>query len=232
MRANNRFKVFSMISDLYSLAHEKLLLEGHEIEVIKATNLDELLDHLLDKGDEHEDVKDERIPYFAELWPSAINLAAYLLANPEIVAGKSVLELGCGSGLSGIAAGLAGAREVLMTDYLDDALAFAAEMWKMNLTTAPATALLDWRSPDPSLRPDVILAADVAYEARNFAPLIHTFKTILPEGGTILLTEPSRLIARDFIEMLTQEGFTLNSSQSKTTYDGLEYLINLHKISR
>lgn len=219
-----------MISDLYSLSHEILTLQGREIKILKATNIDELLDHLIDKGDDHEDVQDERIPYFADLWPSAIHLADYLLTYPEMVAGKAVLEIGCGSGLSGLAAGLAGARQVVMTDYLPDALEFAAEMWRINLNEEPDTCLLDWRNPDPLMRRKVILAADVAYEARNFEPLIKTFKTLLPPDGVILLTEPSRLIAKDFIKKLTEAGFALSTTSSSVVYNKLESRINLHKI--
>lgn len=220
-----------MISDLYSLSHEILKIQEREIKILKATNIDELLDHLIEKGEDHEDVQDERIPYFADLWPSAIHLADYLLANPQVVSGKTVLEIGCGSGLSGLAAGLAGASEVIMTDYLPDALEFAAEMWRINLDHEPSTALLDWRNPDPSMKRSVILAADVAYEARNFAPLIATFKTLLPPDGEILLTEPSRLIAKDFIQMLTRQGFTLSSSISSVVYNKLETKVKLHRIS-
>lgn len=219
-----------MISDLYSLSHEVLKLQGHEINILKATNIDELLDHLINKGDDHEDVQDERIPYFADLWPSAIHLADYLLASPQIVAGKDVLEIGCGSGLSGVAAGLAGAHQVVMTDYLPDALEFAAEMWRINLKNEPVTNLLDWRNPDPMMKRKVILAADVAYESRNFSPLINTFKTLLDPDGVILLTEPSRLIAKDFIKMLTEAGFALSTSSSSVLYNKLESRINLHKI--
>ncbi len=220
-----------MISDLYSLSHETLTLQGREIKILKATNIDELLDHLIEKGDDHEDVKDERIPYFAELWPSAIHLADYLLSNPEIVAGQAVLEIGSGSGLSGLAAGLAGASHVVMTDYLPDALDFAAEMWRINLDDEPTTALLDWRNRDPMMGRKVILAADVAYETRNFEPLIKTFKTLLPPDGLILLTEPSRLIAKDFIKMLTEAGFAFSSSSSPVVYNKLESKINLHRIT-
>lgn len=220
-----------MISDLYSLSHETLTLQGREIKILKATNIDELLDHLIQKGDDHEDVQDERIPYFADLWPSSIRLADYLLEHPEIVAGKSVLELGCGSGLSGLAAGLAGADKVLMTDYLPDALEFAAEMWRINLKHEAATDLLDWRNPDPSMKAEIILAADVAYESRNFQPLINTFTTLLPPEGIILLTEPSRLIAKDFIQKLTEAGFALSTSSSRFVYNKLESRINLHSIT-
>eukprot|EP00775_Hariotina_reticulata_P012326 gene12326-12461_t len=55
-------------------------------------------------------------PYWARVWPSAISLAQQLLQRPHLVAGKRVADLGAGLGVAGIAAALAGAREVLLLD--------------------------------------------------------------------------------------------------------------------
>ncbi len=68
--------------------------------------------------------EDERLPYWAELWPSAIGLAHYLDRDVSL-RGKHVLELGCGLGLLGVIAARDGAR-VLCTDYEPDALALHA----------------------------------------------------------------------------------------------------------
>ena len=50
----------------------------------------------------------DRDPYWCRLWPSAIALAQLILQQPELVRGKRVCDIGCGLGLAGIAAALAG----------------------------------------------------------------------------------------------------------------------------
>lgn len=47
--------------------------------------------------------------YWAELWNAAVLLSRELAAQPALVRGKAVLELGAGLGLAGITAALLGA---------------------------------------------------------------------------------------------------------------------------
>jgi predicted nicotinamide N-methyase len=57
------------------------------------------------------------VPTSATQWPSALLLAAHLVAHPSLVAGRRVLELGCGcSGLPGRVAAALGAAAVCFTD--------------------------------------------------------------------------------------------------------------------
>ena len=79
---------------------------------------------LLDDISVDEFARDERLPYWAELWTSSIVMGEHILQDPSF-RGAALLELGCGVGLAGIAAARAGAQ-VTMTDYDDDALLFAA----------------------------------------------------------------------------------------------------------
>lgn len=55
-------------------------------------------------------------PHWATLWQGSVALAEEVLENPSLVRGKRVLDLGTGLGLAGLAAGLAGAKEVVLTD--------------------------------------------------------------------------------------------------------------------
>ncbi len=218
------------IREKYQLKEVTLSLSGHQIRVAFATNIDDLLEALIAKGDDHEDVRDERIPYFADLWPSSIVLAEQLVTHPEWVKEQAVLELGCGIGLAGTAAGLAGASSVLQTDYLLEAIEFASFIWKLNHDSPPITRLLDWRNPEDSFSRPVILAADVAYEERNFRPLIQTFRSLLPREGTLLLTEPSRQVAKPFVKMLEFSGFSVQTSLHPISFRGLNHRILLHRI--
>ncbi len=63
-------------------------------------------------------------PYWAYVWGGGLALARYILDCPEIVARRSILDLGCGSGLVAIAAAKAGAKSVIAADV--DPYAIAA----------------------------------------------------------------------------------------------------------
>ena len=56
--------------------------------------------------------KENAAPYWAYQWPGGLALAHYILERKEAVAGRSVLDLGAGSGLVAIAASKAGAHKV------------------------------------------------------------------------------------------------------------------------
>ncbi|KAF6339298.1 electron transfer flavoprotein subunit beta lysine methyltransferase [Rhinolophus ferrumequinum] len=55
-------------------------------------------------------------PYWAIYWPGGQALSRYLLDNPDVVRGKSVLDLGSGCGATAIAAKMSGASRILATD--------------------------------------------------------------------------------------------------------------------
>lgn len=154
---------------------------------------------------------DERMPYWAELWTASIALARECLRGPWL-AGRDVLEIGCGLGLAGIAAIHAGAR-VTLTDWDEDALAFAACNAAANLTPCQRKHLtirsLDWRAPEGVGQVDVILGADVTYERRSFRPLLALFRTALRPGGVVVLADPERATGFEFFREAEGEGFTV-----------------------
>jgi len=141
--------------------------------------------------------RDERLPYWADLWPSAHRLAEEVSRMPG--AGRRLLELGCGLGLVSAAALRAGWK-VLATDYYEDALRFAeANAWR-NAGTRLCTQLLDWRSLPRDLgRFDVVVASDVLYE-RPYANLVAgaLARTLAP-GGEGVIADPGRLAAGEFV---------------------------------
>ena len=56
-------------------------------------------------------------PYGAVLWPAASATANYIMERNYISSGMSILELGAGTGLVSLTAALAGASQIMATDY-------------------------------------------------------------------------------------------------------------------
>jgi predicted nicotinamide N-methyase len=145
--------------------------------------------------------EDEFLPYWAELWPSGLALARYVAGLD--LAGRKVLELGCGLGLPALVAAERGA-DVLATDWAEDAI----ELLRRNAERNEArlrVARVRWSEPEPLLRGapwDLVLGADLLYEARNAEQL----GELLPRlGGEVILAEPGRPYARDFLERFRAE---------------------------
>lgn len=139
---------------------------------------------------------DEYLPYWAELWPSAVALARTVAAQP--LAGLRVLELGCGLALPALAAARAGAS-VLATDWSADAVAAAAANAR-DAGLAVQTLVADWRAPAPLVAAgpfDLVLAADVLYEARAVDPLLALLQALA--APRVLVADPSRATAEPFL---------------------------------
>jgi predicted nicotinamide N-methyase len=180
------------------------------------------LDAMLADVDPVTFAEDERLPYWAELWPSAIGLARYLDREVSL-RGKHVLELGCGLGLLGVVAARHGAR-VLCTDYEADALAFARYNALQNGCRHIRFRLVDWRYPALKRRYDVILASDVIYEARNFGPLVALLQRFLARGGPAFFADPGRPNAVPFFALLRQRGFTYQKVTEPVAWEGHHHI--------
>lgn len=161
--------------------------------------------------DEDAFARDERLPYWADVWPSARVLAARLLAARGD--GHRLLELGCGSGVAAVAAARAG-FDVTATDYYDDALRFTrANVWRAT-GRACATRLVDWRALPRDLgRFDVVVASDVLYE-RPYAVLVaRAVAGTLARGGVAYVTDPGRIAAPAFVEAARELGLDVREPE-------------------
>jgi predicted nicotinamide N-methyase len=173
------------------LVEDFVPLGPFELRLLRPRDSEELLD---EEAFEHE----EFLPYWAEMWPSGLELARDVAARA--LRGARTLELGCGLALPSIAAALAGGR-VLATDWSQEAITLAAA----NAERADArleTLVCDWARPDPLLDRapwSLVLAADVLYERRNVDALLALLPRLIDGRGEILLADPGRPHAEGFI---------------------------------
>jgi len=101
--------------------------------------------------------------YWVFCWASGQVLARFLRDDPSWVAGKRVLDFGCGSGVVAIAAALCGAREVIACDI--DPLALAATRRNAQLNAVDITLASNYFDIEGEI--DLIIVADVLYDTEN-----------------------------------------------------------------
>jgi predicted nicotinamide N-methyase len=152
--------------------------------------------------------RDDYMPYWAHLWPAAIRTAEAIVRFGWTPRG-SILELGCGVGLVGIAAAIAGERtgaRVTLSDYDAEAVAVAMHNARRNGLSNVTARLLDWREP-PGERFRTVIGCDLLYEERDHAPLLDALERLLEPGGLCWLGDPGRTRAIDFWHRAEERGY-------------------------
>lgn len=119
-------------------------------------------------------------PYWSFCWASGQVLAQQILARPERVAGKVVLDVGSGSGVVAIAAARAGAARVLACDL--DPVARTAIALNAQQNDVVLEIIADMQDALPAA--EVITAADILYDRDNLS-LLEMFRA----APTILLAD-------------------------------------------
>ncbi len=119
-------------------------------------------------------------PYWAFAWPGGQALARYVLDNPDLVGGKTVLDLGAGTGIAAIAAKRAGARHVIAADpdpMADVAIGMNARQNGVDILAVAEDAL----GAEPNV--DLVLIGDLVYEP-ELATRVARFLEIARGAGT------------------------------------------------
>jgi shikimate kinase/shikimate 5-dehydrogenase/predicted nicotinamide N-methyase len=193
--------------------------------ITTAEDIEELINRITDE----EFRKDERLPYWAELWHSASALAGFILDDESLVRGYELVEIGCGLGVPGIAAAAAGAL-VTFTDNDSHALHAAEFNCLANLPGTNADfRLLDFRDP-PYRKWERIIAADVLYENRYLEPFAEFLAGSLAPGGAALIAEPNRHIAEPFFQMLRKMNFVTVTTQKPAVLHGRTVEVAIHVV--
>ena len=168
--------------------------------------------------------EDERLPYWVELWPASIVLADWINSRKDLLAGKNCLDLGCGIGLTAMAASAAGAR-VLAMDYEKQALDFARYNAQANGVAQPLWTVMDWRFPAVRKQVfDFIWGGDIMYERRFVRPVLDFIEFALAPGGKVWLAEPNRNVYDDFKAALPGRGWSL-----RLVYRGMADPLHIQK---
>jgi predicted nicotinamide N-methyase len=185
---------------------------------------------------------EKQMPYWAKVWPSGVALADVVVERREEVAGKHVLELGAGLGVTACAV-LEFGGEIVTADYSDLPLAHCRLNTLVNTDKAPSATCFNWRHPaevaaaaaNPQSKGGypLIIAGDVLYEGRDAEPLLNVIDKMLVADGSLWLAEPVRRTAQRFLDSAASLGWEIESRQVKAEWpDNTEGPVNLHFLTR
>jgi predicted nicotinamide N-methyase len=152
-------------------------------------------------------------PYWAFAWPGGQALARYVLDHPSVVLGRSVFDLGSGSGLVAIAAARAGAAVVNASDV--DAFAIAAIGLNAEANGVSVGCALEDLLEGDGVDADVVLAGDLFYERPTAERLLRFLKRVEARGADVLVGDPGRAY-------MPRPGFEALATYDVVTPPGLE----------
>lgn len=129
-----------------------------------------------------------------KLWECTIDLLTYLSLNTSLFKGKSILDLGCGTGILGVFTLMAGAQNVDFQDFNKEVL-ISATMSHVLLNCQDKLKACkffsgDWKSFtdfNEDVYYDLILTSETIYNVKNYTKLIKLFEKKLKPTGCILL---------------------------------------------
>lgn len=147
-------------------------------------------------------------PFGLMLWESALALADELATRRDVVAGASLLEIGAGVGLAGLAAAWLGA-DVTQSDHLPAALDACRRNAAANGLPPPRSLPADWNDWHHDTRYDVVIGADVLYEREVFATVASLLARNVAPGGFALLADPGRPHTPEMLAAMERAGWRI-----------------------
>lgn len=198
-------------------------LRGRSLSILHPASAEDLIN-------EADFERDERLPYWAELWPSSLVLGNEMLGIEG--KGRTLLELGCGAGLLTTCAALAG-FDVTASDYYEDAALFARVNAWNNARVDVRARHLDWRNLEDVGRFDLVIASDVLYE-RPYGELVaKVMAATLERDGVAYLADPGRVGRDSFLAALRGAGLRKASARALPYVNGdIRQTITIYELRR
>jgi predicted nicotinamide N-methyase len=128
-------------------------------------------------------------PYWAFAWAGGQALARHVLDHPTLVEGRSVLDIGAGSGLVSLAAATAGAAAVTAAEtdpFAAAAIALNAELNGVAVTVETRDVI----GGDGAW--EIVLVGDMCYERPLAERLAAWLRALAQAGALVLLGDPGR----------------------------------------
>ena len=133
--------------------------------------------------------------YWNRIWASEVGLSEFLIRefSPDALKGKTILELGCGTGLAGLVCGKLGGVPTF-SDKVPMVMESVHEACRLNKLSKYQTLVLDWAHCQGIEHGyDMVLGSEVFYDNIFLKDICRLLDQVLTPGGTGLFCDPNRL---------------------------------------
>lgn len=198
----------------YETITTPVAIDGHRLKLFTPASIDSFInpDNMMDN-----------FPLWAKIWEASGVLASYLtrlVPDPS----KTMLEIGCGLGMVGIAAAKAG-HHITMSELNPDALNFARANALANGCPQVAIHSLDWNAPSFEQRFDYIVGSETVYKSEDIDGLDNLFQGCLNPGGMIILAEGVRRTGVEFWERMRYRYDVKARRQTLRSAQGVQHVV-------
>ena len=200
-------QLYNGIKDRYTVAFEPLRIKEHKLQLLKITDLGQILEG----KDPLKDVS--TFPFWIRLWEAAIVLSEFVAGLP-CEKGASLLELGAGLGAPGLTAAAAG-FEVTLSDYEELILDFERINAAASHLDTVRFAMLDWLNPPEMEQYDVIIGAEILFREEFFQPLLNVLRRALKPNGVVYLAHDVKRRSLEPFLKLAEKEYRISASQRK-----------------
>lgn len=145
----------------------------------------------------------DELPWWAFLWPGGNAVAKHVLANPDIVKGKTVLDFACGGGVGTLVA-LASNAELIVANDISPLCLEATRLnleengWQEHQINDRVAFLCDDIVGSSNNKiPDVVLAGDVLYDDELARRVFPWFQDMAAAGAQVLVGDPGRWVLQE-----------------------------------
>jgi predicted nicotinamide N-methyase len=145
-------------------------------------------------------------PYWCLVWDAAPRTARLILENDwGSRSSINAIEIGCGVGLSGIAAQIVG-MDVTYSDYSAPAVDQAVQNAAANGFADSKGLVLDWNFPTDQ-QFEFIFGSDILYDKANHVPVLNVLKNMMPATGEAWIGDMGRYALEGFVKLAIAENW-------------------------
>ena len=194
----------------FSWHWQTVTVAGQSIEIATPSDPNELLAQACQRQSSSSTGEDETTladPFWAQVWHSTAGLDAFFATRQ--LQGVEVLELGCGTGVAGLAAALRGANVTFTDGATDPLILLRLTLDRLALHSCDVRRLMFASDRLPGKRFPLIIASDIAYLRKCWTGLLQTLHGQLEIGGEVLLGDPYRSVSTDFITWASSRGWMI-----------------------